>query len=659
MQDKILGSRYELLELIGSGGMAIVYKAMDNLLNRYVAVKILREEFKENEEFIRRFNVESQAAASLSHQNIVQIYDVGEEDGIHYIVMELLEGETLKHYINERGGKLSVKEAINFSMQICRALEHAHSKHVVHRDIKPQNIILTENGKLKVADFGIARAANNSTMVNAGKNAVGSVHYLSPEQARGGYTDHRSDIYSLGVVMYELFTGKLPFDGEESVSIVLRHLQEEAPLPSEINPELPAGIEAIIVRCMKKEQRMRYNNATEILEDLVKVYQNPSINPRALYAARSESMKNIPRRSVQKKKTAPAKKKVVKKKSHKGLIATFIIIGVLLVTLFTYLLFLLFPDLNPAKKSTEVKIPDLVGLSYEDAVFFAEQASVGDVHFTLEQVSEEYSEKPKGTIISQTPEGDFNVKRSREIKVVVSKGPEVLELGEYTGKKIDDIREMLEEKGLKVKVKKESNDEYDEDIIFKQIPSKGKKMAEGDLVTLYVSKGRSNTLVPDVRGMTREKAIVALEDLDLAVGKIIEEANPDYAKGEVCRQSIVDKMVPVGTSVDLYISTGEKEKNPDEKSQTQSQAEVVTPEKTVSKTASVTLSNLPKKPNGETVTVKLVLDGVCVYESDINPSSGNSVVSFSVPAGTDASHGIDVYYDGAYRTTIDRVTVNG
>ena len=230
MQSKVLGSRYELLEQIGMGGMAIVYKAMDKMLNRYVAIKVLREEFKENEEFIRRFNVESQAAASLSHQNIVQIYDVGEEDGLHYIVMELLEGETLKQYITSRGGKLTVREATNFSMQICRALEHAHSKHVVHRDIKPQNIIITESGKLKVADFGIARAANNSTMVNAGKNAIGSAHYLSPEQARGGYTDLRSDIYSLGVVMYEMFTGSLPFDGEESISVVLQHLQEEATL---------------------------------------------------------------------------------------------------------------------------------------------------------------------------------------------------------------------------------------------------------------------------------------------------------------------------------------------------------------------------------------------------------------------------------------------
>ena len=216
MDGKVFGNRYELINKIGSGGMAIVYKAKDILLNRLVAVKILREEFKENEDFIRRFNIESQASASLSHQNIAQIYDVGEEEGMHYIVMEYLEGQTLKQYMNEKGGHLSWREASNFSMQICRALEHAHSKHVVHRDIKPQNIIITDGNKLKVADFGIARATGGNTIT---PNAMGSVHYVSPEQARGGYSDEKSDIYSLGAMLYELATGKLPFEGESPVSI--------------------------------------------------------------------------------------------------------------------------------------------------------------------------------------------------------------------------------------------------------------------------------------------------------------------------------------------------------------------------------------------------------------------------------------------------------
>lgn len=288
MEGKILGNRYELLCRVGTGGMAVVYKAKDKILNRFVAVKILREEFKENEEFIRRFNVESQAAASLSHQNIVQIYDVGEEDGLHYIVMEYLEGKTLKEYMNEKGGKLPWREAANFSMQICRALEHAHSKHVVHRDIKPQNIIMTEEGKLKVADFGIARAANNTTTVNSTAAAVGSAHYLSPEQARGGYTDCRSDIYSLGVVMYEMFTGRLPFDADTGVSVIMQHLHEQPEPPCSVNPEIPRGIEAIILKAMNKEQRLRYDNAKDILDDLIAVYRNPNIKLSMLHIDASE-----------------------------------------------------------------------------------------------------------------------------------------------------------------------------------------------------------------------------------------------------------------------------------------------------------------------------------------------------------------------------------
>ena len=630
MQSKVLGSRYELLEQIGMGGMAIVYKAMDKMLNRYVAVKVLREEFKENEEFIRRFNIESQAAASLSHQNIVQIYDVGEEDGLHYIVMELLEGETLKQYITSRGGKLSVREATNFSMQICRALEHAHSKHVVHRDIKPQNIIITESGKLKVADFGIARAANNSTMVNAGKNAIGSAHYLSPEQARGGYTDLRSDIYSLGVVMYEMFTGALPFDGEESISVVLQHLQEEAPLPCEVNPELPAGTEAIIVRCMKKEQRLRYNNATEILEDLVKVYQNPRSDISHLNAYDSEGMDKIPKRPpLQKKRTSGQSNK---KKAHRGLLITIIIGLAIMIGLMVMGIRLLFPQ------SEEVKIPNVVGMTYDEALLAASDASTDTVEFTLVQSGEKCSEEPKGTIISQDPEGNFNVKKSREIKVVVSKGPEVLVLSNYKNKHYKNVKDKLEEKGLKVTLIEEDNEDYDEGIIFKQFPSDGKTMAEGEEVTLYVSKGAEQKIVPDLVGKTREDALLAIEEKGLKVGSVKEAPSEKYPKGKVCRQSIdAYETVPAGTEIDLYISTGEKAEAEDEPLKP-----VEKPDKNSKpKTVSLRLTSLPKE---KAVTVKLVCDGVPIYESDITTSTGTETISFQI----DKTSSLLIYYDGVY-----------
>ncbi len=635
MESKILGGRYQLLEKIGMGGMAIVYKALDDLLSRYVAIKILREEYKENEEFIRRFKVESQAAASLSHQNIVQIYDVGEEDGIHYIVMELLEGETLKSYMNSKGERLSFKEAINFSMQICRALEHAHSKHVVHRDIKPHNIVLTSNGKIKVADFGIARAANNNTTVDSVTHAVGSAHYLSPEQARGGYTDHKSDIYSLGVVMYEMFTGKLPFDAEESISIVMQHIHEEAPLPSEVAPDIPEGIEAIIMRAMSKEQRLRYENATQILEDLVKVYQNPSVSIRELNAFVEEPAKSQPKRTnVEKKSSAPQRSvKKKKKKSRKGLfigLAAFFIIVVALATIPLWMLIF--------GTGSEFVVPDVVGMTLEEAIQKAEDASDGNVKFTVKVTHKEYSEEERDTILSQTPEGGFQTKRSKEIKVTMSLGPVALELGDYTGRNYLDVMKILEKKGIKVILEQEDNAEYDEGEIFKQFPTEGTKRASGEEVTLYVSKGSENTVVPDVVGKTDEEAIAIIERTNLKVA-VIEEYNEDYAIGKVFKQSEKAlSTVPVGTVIEITVSASKdavgNETHSDKK----------TPKK-----VSLKLTGLSK--TSDATKVKIMLDGVRVYEGAVPTTTGTATVTFEVAASANLSHSFDIYYDDVYRTT--------
>lgn len=638
METTILGSRYELLERVGMGGMAVVYKAKDKMLNRFVAVKILREEFKENEDFIRRFKVESQAAACLSHQNIVQVYDVGEENGLHYIVMEFLEGETLKQYIVSKGGRLSRREATNFSMQICRALEHAHSKHVVHRDIKPQNIVITESGKLKVTDFGIARAANNSTTVNSGSScAVGSAHYLSPEQGRGGYTDHRSDIYSLGVVMYEMFTGSLPFDAEESVSVIMKHLHEEPILPCEINPELPLGVEAIIMRAMRKEQRFRYNSASEILEDLVMVYQNPDVAVSKLNALNNkEESPSVSRSDSTRSSRARQSAKKKKDASKKGLAAAITLLGVAIFSMIMLMSYILF-----AGTGEEVQIPDLTGLTYEEASFEAEKASKGDVTFKVLIKRREHSDEEKDRIIDQSPEGGSKVKRPREIEVTVSLGPVVLELGDYKDKSYEKVRDDLTKKGLKVILEEENNDSYKEGIIFGQVPSAGTQMAEGDEVTLYVSKGTENTYVPNVLGSSLEEAIVAIERNNLRVGEKIEEASNKYAKGEVCRLSKKpNEIVPVDTVIDIYISNGEKE----------SDSTAVTGEQTSSrqpskKTVSLTLGNLPKDKSK--VKIRLVLDGKTFHEADYPTGSGSATISVT----TDRTLSLDVYYDGVYITT--------
>lgn len=646
MESKILGGRYELLERVGKGGMAVVYKATDKMLGRNVAIKILREEFKENEEFIRRFQVESQAAASLSHQNVVQIYDVGEEDGLHYIVMELLEGVTLKNYIKSKGGLLPKREAMNFAMQICRALEHAHSKHVVHRDIKPQNIVLTESGKIKVADFGIARAANNTTTVNSGQYAVGSAHYLSPEQARGGYTDHRSDIYSLGVVMYELFTGSLPFDAEESIAVVMQHINDEPRLPSEVNPDITPGIEAIIMRAMCKEQRMRYNDATEILEDLVAVYQDPFVDVSTLNAC------------IEEKKTAPQKKSgnhsgaarrvaIKKRKQRKKLIITLVSVVLVLGLLGWIGLSFILTGGGPLSMlfgtGEEYEIPDFVGMTFEEAALEAEQKSNENITFTLSISAESFSDEPKGTIIEQSPEGGFKIKKSKEIKLTISRGPVVIKLEDYTGKDCTEIQEMLEEKGLSVVIEQEDNTSYSEGKIIKHLPLEGTQMGEGDEITLYVSKGAENTYVPSVVGKTEADAIVEIERNNLEV-KVTYEDSDEVIKGEVIRQGKkANTVVPTGTEVEIFVSTGKaKVEEPAQ------DPKPTDPPKTSPSNASISLSGLSKT---EPTKVKIIIDGKKVYEADVTTDSGNATVTFVIEAGMDASQGADIYYNDNYIST--------
>lgn len=638
MEAKILGSRYELLERIGMGGMAVVYKATDKMLGRNVAIKILREEFKENEEFIRRFKVESQAAASLSHQNIVQIYDVGEEDGLHYIVMELLEGVTLKNYINSKGGLLPRREAMNFAMQICRALEHAHSKHVVHRDIKPQNIVLTDSGKIKVADFGIARAANNTTTVNSGQYAVGSAHYLSPEQARGGYTDHRSDIYSFGVVMYELFTGKLPFDAEESISVVMQHINEEPTRPCEVNPDITPGIEAIIMRAMCKEQRLRYASATEILEDLVTVYQDPSVSVSSLNAydgeATAHTEKKLSRNSGKNHRTARHKKK----NTHKNLL----IAAISLFSVFTLSIILVIYVFF-GETGKEYAIPDFTGMTFEEAAIEAERNSNKDVTFTVSIAEEVFSDEEKGKIIDQNPDGGFKIKTKREIKLTVSRGPVLIKLSDYTGKDCTEIQEMLEEKGLAVVIEQEDSNTYEEGKIIKHLPSKDTQMGEGDEITLFVSKGAENTYVPDVVGSTQQEAIVEIERNNLEV-KVVEEDSSTVIKGEVIRQGKkANSVVPTGTVIEIYVSTGKPKAD-----ESQNSDKTTSPITQKPKKASVSLTALSKTAPTK---VKIMLDGKKVYEADVNTTSGNATVTFDVAAGVDISHGADIYYNDTYIAT--------
>lgn len=403
MDDFVIGNRYSVIEKLGSGGMSIVYKAKDKVLNRHVAIKVLRSEFANDEEFLSRFRTEALAAASLSHPNIVSIYDVGEQEGMHYIVMEYVNGKTLKEFIKETG-RVSTKDAVTIAIQVLRALDHAHKKGIVHRDIKPQNILIDENGIVKVTDFGIARAVSTGTIINTNLT-IGSVHYFSPEQARGGYVDNRSDLYSLGVVLYEMVTGVLPFDGDTPISIALKHLQEQPIRPTIYNPDIPRSVEAIILKAMQKDVLLRYQSATEMMQDL----KNSLIEPDGDFV-KIESHENVATKQFQleqlKSKDIVLEGDKKQKANKKDWI--YVVSGILTALVIVAIGWLIFynaigKSLTP--QDNEITMPDLVGYSVDDAKSKLDELGL---KFTIE---EQNDQAEKGTVINQEPAAGIKVKK--------------------------------------------------------------------------------------------------------------------------------------------------------------------------------------------------------------------------------------------------------
>lgn len=550
LEGKIIGNRYEVLEKIGIGGMATVYKAKDNILKRNVAVKVLRDEFTTDEEFIKRFNTEAQAAASLTHPNIVSIYDVGHEDNLYFIVMELIQGKTLKQIITE-DGVLPWKWSINIAIQIASALEIAHKNNIVHRDIKPHNIIITEDGVAKVTDFGIAKAVSNSTITAFG-TTIGSVHYFSPEHARGGYTDAKSDIYSLGVVMYEMMTGRVPFDADTPVSIALKHMQEKPVEPIKLNPSIPYAVNKIIMKAMQKEVALRYSSATEMLKDLNAALKNPDGNT----VMPDQNIENsytqrIPTIQGGEKMNQKEKKVNAFFKKHKK--AIMIAIIVLIVILIPVIGFYGTQAILNVGRAKDVKLPNLVGKTIEEA-----EQELNKSKLKIEKKEEFNSEIEVGKIISQNPPfiENYTVKENSTVEVVVSKGTEMTKVPKIIGMEYEEAEEEIKKYNLQAEKIDKVSKTVEKGIVIEQEPAENTEIKAGEKVKIYVScgNGLKQIVTQYVIGKTEKDAKELLTKDGLEV-EVVNEEDTTKENGIVLKQSIeAGKTVDEGTKIIITVN---------------------------------------------------------------------------------------------------------
>lgn len=556
---KRLDGRYEIKEIIGVGGMAMVYKAYDTIDDRIVAVKILREEFLANEEFRRRFKNESKAIAVLSHPNIVKVYDVSFGDIIQYIVMEYIDGITLKQYI-ERKQHLDEREAVYFTVQILRALQHAHSKGIVHRDIKPQNIMLLKDGTIKVTDFGIARFSRSEQRTMTDK-AIGSVHYISPEQAKGDFTDEKSDLYSVGVLLYEMLTGKLPFEADSAVSVAIMQLQSEPVWPRQIKEDIPLGLEQIVMHAMEKDPEKRYATAADMLGDIEAFRKDPLITFNYVHSVDESPTKYIgdlgEQGAVGDDDAGDIAKKPPVVPIMAGIAAAFIVVLVI-----AGLLFYKFVISSDATK--EIDCPNLVGLMYSDI-----ENDPAYSKYNIELKQYESSDEPYGTIIKQTPTEGTKIKEGATIRLTVSSGPKSLQIPEgLVGLRLNDVKAKLDDAGISFTVEERYSNvvdgeaEYQEGVIMQTNPEPGSYVAKGQTVTVYISLGKAPNLVtvPDLRNYTKDAAEQILLNYGLKIGSVTEENSDTVAEGYIISQNPgKDTQVEAYSSVDIVVSSGPPE----------------------------------------------------------------------------------------------------
>lgn len=555
----ILGGRYEILEEIGKGGMAHVYKAHCRLLNRTVAVKVLRGDLEGGDEFIERFNTEAQSAAGLTHPNIVSIYDVGEDKGCHYIVMEYIDGITLKEYIKKKG-KIPCREAAYIAEQICAALEAAHEKNIVHRDIKPHNIMITSDNRVKVTDFGIARASTNATM-QVGDSILGSVHYISPEQARGGYVDCKSDIYSLGIVLYEMLTGKVPFESDSPVAVAMKHLEERPVPPCEIDPEIPAELQEIVMKAISKETRNRYQTITSMKSDLEAIMPRLPGDDEERVPQETEPAEQEPRSD----EAVPAEEAddedydddggEEKPKGVGNMIFAAVLIAFLLVGGVSLgITWVLYPDLPIFSlfNNKDVEVPNFVGMNYDLA-----KQKAGQLGLTLEVGDRVNSAEDIDNVVEQKTAEGRKVKKGEVIVVYLSDGPGEIDFDEYIGMKADKAEEKLKAKGYKITTEEKSDTEIAEGCVIR-IKQKGSKL------TVYVSKGYEDmeVIVPYLVGKKIDAAQQLLLKNTLKMGKVEYVESDIYEPGTVINQSIASgESVKAKTEVNVKVAGKVSDKN--------------------------------------------------------------------------------------------------
>ena len=564
MSSRLLAGRYELIEKIGEGGMAIVYKAKCRLLNRYVAIKILRPEFTKDEQFVENFRRESQAAAGLSHPNIVSVYDVGQEGNIHFIVMELVEGKTLSELIEEKG-RLDYKEAINITRQVASALSLAHKNQIVHRDIKPHNILITNTGVAKLADFGIAKAVSASTIIGGNNKVMGSVHYFSPEQARGAYVDERSDIYSLGIVLYEMLTGKVPFDGDNPISIALMHINDPMPPVSAEVPGIPPQLEKIIMKATDKYQTNRYRTADEMIEDLDNIEFITKVMGQKAFTIAGEEEKEQPAVSVHPererthRKSEPAGNTEESDKTleRANKISTGFIIGAVAVLVIAGIIGLgallgwFSGDIE------EIKVPNFVGSTFEKA-----QALAQETGLEIARGEDVYSpDQEEGKITSQNPTADSVVSPGKLITVYVSKGKKDGVVPKIVGKDYKEASEYLKTFGFELGIVKTESSTLPENVIIEQSVEEGSTASKGTKIDVTVSdgKGKETVKMPNLIGKTPDEANAIIDTEGLKPGDATYEETTTTAQNLIFWQQYPEGTeLEKGPAVSYKVSKGEK-----------------------------------------------------------------------------------------------------